>query len=178
MTEKKNDKKKTKKVKEIKYRSEEQQEIIRFIVILTSIFILVGIVYGVSKIFIKDNKSDQGETVTPGVVNYDLVTVGTMFNRPEEEYYVAIYDRNRKDAVVFSAIINKYTNEEKANHVYFCDLDSFFNKDYIAKDGKSNPKAKVMSELSLGEFTFVKIKNGKIVTYLETKEDMKKELGV
>ncbi len=176
MAEKKNSKKE-KKIKEVKYKSEEQQEITRFIIILVSIFVLVGIVYGVSKIFIKD-KETSTDTVTPGSVNPDLVTVGTMFNRPEDEYYVALYDKTIKEAVIYSAIISSYTSEEDALHVYFCDLDNFFNKDYISPDESSNPNAKEMEDLKLGKFTFVKIKNGKIVTYLETKEDMKKELGV
>mgnify|MGYP006990201815 CR=1 FL=1 len=62
---------KVKKQKEIKYRSEEQQEVIRFIIILVSIFAVVGIVYGVTKIFIKDEVKNTDE-ITVFITNIVL----------------------------------------------------------------------------------------------------------
>ena len=160
---------KVKKQKEIKYRSEEQQEVIRFIIILVSIFAVVGIVYGVTKIFIKDEVKNTDD---------DIVSVGTMFNRSEEEYYVALYKKSEKDAILYSSIINKYANEEKSLKVYFCDLENKFNEEYYVGNENSNPKAKTIADVKFGDFTLVKISKGKIVKYVENIEDMKKELNI
>lgn len=169
---------KVKKQKEIKYRSEEQQEVIRFIIILVSIFAVVGIVYGVTKIFIKDEVKSTDDDIVAGTVNYDIVSVGTMFNRSEEEYYVALYKKSEKDAILYSSIINKYANEEKSLKVYFCDLENKFNEEYYVGNENSNPKAKTVADVKFGDFTLVKISKGKIVKYVENIEDMKKELNI
>lgn len=178
MAKKLNDRANNKKIKEVKYRSDEQKEVIRFIIILISIFVIVGAVYGLSKVFIKDNTSTEKEPVT-GQINYDIVTVGTMFNRSENEYYVAIYKKTTPSAILYSSVINKYASKDKSLHVYFCDLENSLNSAYyVGEKGVSNPKAKTIDEVAFGDFTFVKIKNGKIVKYIENIDDAKKELGV
>lgn len=174
----KNKEKKVKKVKEVKYRSEEQQEVIRFVIILVSIFALVGIVYGVSKIFIKDAEKPIDDEVVAGTINYDIVSVGTMFNRADNEYYVALYDRSEANAILYSSIVNVYANKEKSLKVYFCDLENSFNKQYLAEDGVSNPNAKTIDDVKFGKFTLVKISKGRITKYIESVEDMKKEFGI
>lgn len=174
-----NKKNKTKKIKEIKYRSEEQQEVIRFVIILISIFVIVGAIYGVSKFLIEDEDATEETETVSGEINYDLVTVGTMFNRNYDEYYVVAYKKTDASAILYSSIVNKYSNKDKALKVYFCDLDNSLNNEYyVGETGESNPNAKKMSDLALGKFTFLKIKDGKIVKYLEDIEEAKKELGV
>lgn len=174
----KNKGKKVKKVKEIKYRSEEQQEVIRFIIILVSIFALAGIVYGVSKIFIKDAEKTNDDEVAAGQINYDVVSVGTMFNRADNEYYVALYEKSDVNAILYSSIINVYSNKEKSLKVYFCDLENSLNKQYVAEEGASNPNAKTIEDVKFGKFTLVKISKGKITKYIESIDDMKKEFDI
>ena len=101
-----------------------------------------------------------------------------MFNRSEEEYYVALYKKSEKDAILYSSIINKYANEEKSLKVYFCDLENKFNEEYYVGNENSNPKAKTIADVKFGDFTLVKISKGKIVKYVENIEDMKKELNI
>lgn len=164
-----------KKIKEKKYRSEEQREVIRFFVILISVLVVVGVVYGVSRLFIKETNPYEDE-VTEGEINYDVVTVGTMFNRSDNEYYVALYEKDDPNAILYSAIINKYSKKDSSLKVYFCDLTNTLNKEYI-KD-VSNPNAKTIDDVAFGEFTFVKIKSKKIVKYFENIDDVKKELNI
>ena len=170
--------KKVKKIKTPKYRSEEQQEVIRFISVLIIVIAVVSIVYGVSRLFI-DEKSKFNDNVIPGEINYDLVTVGTMFNRNYDEYYVVAYNKEDSQAILYSSIMSKYTNKEDSLKIFFCDLsNSLSSAYYVGETGESNPNAKTIDDLALGNFTFIKIKNGKIVKYIENIEEAKKELGV
>lgn len=154
------------KKKQTKYRTEEQQEIIRFAIVLLVVIVFVGIVYLFTKTFVtKENKVSTNAEYQTGEVSYDTLTVGTLLNRPYEEYFVAVYDKTLPDASYYSSIMAKYEYTKK---IYFLDLSDFMNENYIAKEGEtSNPKAKKIEDLKFGTFSFLQIKDGKIVKYLE-----------
>lgn len=174
-----NDKKLNKKIKNNVYVSEEQKEIRNFILILLGVIIVVLIVYGVSKIFIKDDKDNANQDeVTSGTIDYDVVSIGTMLNRNEDEYYVMIYDIEDTQAVYYSAIINIYSNKENSKRLYYCDLGNKLNEGYRSEDGNSNPNAKKIDELALSDLTLIKVKKGKIVKYLDNIDTIKSELGL
>ena len=169
-------------LKSQKYYSEEQQEIRRFVIILGSIILVILAIYIISNISGKKNTYHYNE-VKEGVINNDIVTIGTMFNRPEGEYYVIVYDEKDVDAITYESVLNQYNNYYSAgfkkDKVYHCNLANKLNEDYIAKEGeKSNPKAKTIDDLKLGKFTFLKIKDGKITKYIEDIDKVKVELGV
>lgn len=180
--EKLNDKVKTKNIKKVdidKYTSEESKEVKKFIIILLSIIVLVLAVYGITRLINKDKDNNDDRTVTAGSIDYDKVSVGTLFNRADDEYYVIVYDGEASNAIYYSALMNKYMNKEKSNKVYFCDLSNELNKKYyVGEDKDSNPKATTSSELAFKDLTLIKIKNGKIVKYLETLDTIKTELGI
>lgn len=166
------------KIKKQSYKTEEQREMLRFILVLAVVVLLVFVVYFVSKKLIVD-KSIYEVSYETGTVNYERAIAGTIFNRPESEYYVIVYDETKTDAVYYSAMSSNYVSkQDKALKVYHVDLSSEMNKSYIAKDGKSNSKATKTSELQFKDLTLLKIKNGKIVKYLEKSEDITKELTV
>ena len=180
--EKLNDKVKIKNIKKVdidKYTSEESKEVKRFIIILLSIIVLVLAVYGITRLINKDKDNNNDRTVTAGSIDYDKVSVGTLFNRADDEYYVIVYDGEAPNAIYYSALMNKYMDKEKSNKVYFCDLSNELNKKYyVGEDKDSNPKATTSSELAFKDLTLIKIKNGKIVKYLETLDTIKTELGI
>ena len=180
--EKLNDKVKTKNIKKVdidKYTSEESKEVKRFIIILLSIIVLVLAVYGITRLVNKDKDNNDDRTITAGSIDYDKVSVGTLFNRADSEYYVIVYDGEAPNAIYYSALMNKYMDKEKSNKVYFCDLSNELNKKYyVGEDKDSNPNATTSSELAFKNLTLIKIKNGKIVKYLETLDTIKTELGI
>lgn len=172
----KSQKKKT--IKEEKYMSEESKEVRNFIIILLSVIVIVLIVYGVSKIFIDDQPASTERTIQPGTIDYDKVSVGTMLNRNYSEYYVAIYDEEAPEAVVYSALITSYLENEDALKVFYCDLGSFLNADYyVGSDGESNPDAQSISEFAFGDLTLIKVENGRITEYLEDLDAIKAEFN-
>ncbi|MBE6140337.1 MAG: hypothetical protein E7172_02245 [Firmicutes bacterium] len=156
--------------------SDEQKEVVTFLIILvTIVFIVISIYFFSNKIMNKNVYFyDQ---VTTGVVNESIVTVGTLFNRPMKEYYVAIYNGEDIEAVYYSTLFNKYSTKEDALKIYFCDLNNKLNENYLVKENESsNKEAKTIDEVKFGKFTFVKIKDGKIAKYLESVEEVKEEL--
>lgn len=173
---------KSNKLKSQKYYSEEQQEIRRFIIILGSIIFVVLAIYIISNLANKKNDYHYTD-VKEGEINNDIVTVGTMFNRPEGEYYVIAYDEEDVDSVLYESTLAKYNNYFsigfKKMKVYYCDTTNKLNEAYVAQEGEnSNPKAKTIDELKLGKFTFLKISNGKIVKYIEDINLVETELGI
>ncbi len=155
--------------------NDEQKEIIRFGIIVVVIIIFVGIVYGISRLVVKDNEETMTKDVTPGEVNYEIVSVGTILNRPQDNYYVVVYDSTKNEAIYYSTLIEKYKDKDDSLKIYLCDLNNKLNLEYYAGEGKSNKNAKKIEDLAFDDFTLLKISKGKIVKYLETVEDMKKE---
>ena len=110
------------------YKTEEQKEMIRFLIVLGAVVILVVAVYFVSKKLVVD-KSLYEISYETGKVNYERAIVGTIFNRPESEYYIMIYDESKEDAVYYSSLSSKYVEkQEGALKVYHIDLGSEINK--------------------------------------------------
>lgn len=172
-------KKDKKKLNIDKFESDESKEIRKFIIILFSIIVVVLGVYGITRLVNKDKDNDTTREVTAGEIDYDKVSVGTLFNRADSEYYVIAYNGEDANAIYYSALMNKYMDKENAIKVFFCDLSNELNKKYYVGDEKnSNPKATKTSELALKDLTLIKIKNGKIVKYLESLDTIKTELGI
>jgi len=166
-------------LKEQKYVSEEEHEIKRFGIILFSIIICIVVVYAVSKVLVKNDATNNNEdTVQAGVVDYNIVSVGSILNRPESEYYVLVYNQDDSTSAIYATYGNLYSGKTDAKKIYYCDLSNELNKAYVASDGISNSKAKSVKEFKFGEVTLLKIKNKKIALYLEDVDTIKKELGI
>ena len=164
------------KKQKMNYQTEEQKEMMRFLIVLGIILVFVIAVYYFSKLFIMDQSLFE-ENYTAGVINDERVIVGTMFNRPESEYYVIAYDETSSKAVYYSALSTTYSSQGKVK-VYHLDLNNTLNQSYyVGSDGTSNKTAKNASEIKLKDLTLIKIKNGKIEKYLENLEEIQKELA-
>lgn len=165
--------------KKVSYQTEEQKELFHFLIVLVSVIVLVLAVYFISKAFIVDKTLFEVNYVA-GEINEERAIVGTMFNRPEKEYYVMAYDESASQAVYYSALSSKYTtSQDGALKVYHIDLSNTLNASYhVDNEKESNKKATKPSEVKLKDLTLIKIKDGKIVKYLETISDIEKELAV
>lgn len=106
-------------------------------------------------------------------IAYDTALIGTMFNRPQKVYFVAIdYWGNDKIDKYFQYLVNNYDGETP---VYKVDMSLGINAKYIGEKG--NIDARDIDDLSIVAPTLIKIKNGKIVQYLQSYSSMKKELS-
>lgn len=172
--------KKTKnnKIKEEKFRSEEQTELIRFIKILLAVIIFIVLIYFVTRFFVKKDMETSKEETAVTEVSYNKMIFGTMLNRPYEEYYVVAFSSKDNEANYYNSLISNYVMKEDSIYVYYIDLEDSMNKDFIANDNKSNPNAKALEELQVGELALIKVENGKIVNYKEDIKDIKVELNI
>lgn len=166
------------KIKEEKVKSEDQESIARFIKILIGVVICVIVVYFITNVFVKKDSTDMNEETPVTEISYSKMVFGTMLNRPYKEYYVFAYSSEDTKAYYYSVLGESYMNNEDSLYIYYVDLEDSMNSDYVSKDGTTNPEAKTVEDLKVGDLTLIKVKNGKISKYLENLEDIKKELGI
>lgn len=156
----------------IKITNEDTGEVFKFILILVGVALVTALLYFVSsRYLIKDGVTETNEPAEEEI-EYTNVTGGTLFNRPEETYYVMVYDTKGNDAPYYNALMRTFSILK--GKVYTMDLSEEMNKQYIKEE--SNKDASKPSELSLKDPTLIKIENGKISKYLDTKEDIEKEM--
>ncbi len=148
-------------------------EVRKFFIILTGVALVAVLLYFLSsKVLIKDGV-DKDDTSTKEVTfNYNTIDVGTVFNRPYKEYYVYAFDTDSLKASYYSSLMSAVDTEK--NKVYLLDLSTDLNKKYVGE--KSNKDAKAADELSLTDPTLIKIVDGKISKYLDSLEEIEKEL--
>lgn len=181
----KKDKVKKEKVKKNKIyysKTEEKNELKKFLIVILVVLGCVGAIYLITRAFVtKDlfNKDeDKTEEVVPVTPNYDIAIIGTMLNRPEDVYYVVIYDTvEGKYIGDMSTLVSSYNSKEGHKHIYTVDLSDHLNKEYYDPENV-NVKATSVSEIKVGDITLIKVKKGKIDKYITDYEKMKKELGI
>jgi len=156
--------------------TEDENSIRTLIIIVIVIAVLIGIIYGVTELLKKDPKVE--EEITAGTINYDKTTVGTILNRPYDEYYVLVYNTEDSDAVLYSTILTKYMQNSKDKDytkIYFCDLDNKLNAPYynVGNDNKSNKKVNKAEDFDFSDLTLLKIEKGKVTQYIEELDKIK-----
>ncbi len=166
---------KRKRIRNLNQGVSEENEIRSFIIITIVIVLIAGLVYGVTEL---TNKKDDKKEDTETKINYDVLSVGTIFNSVYDNYYVLIYNSDDENASLYKSIFDEY-KEKKAKKIYYIDLKNKLNGAYynINNDGKSNPKASKISEFNFGNLTLIEIKNKKIVNYIENSEKIIKTLS-
>lgn len=172
------------------YSTGEQAEVKKFIIVVLVVLLCVVGIYFLTRAFVtKDlfkHETNQ-EEVIKGEVNNDVAIVGTIMNRPYDEYYVAVYDSTGKNNYeMANNVVSKYKNLKKL-HIYRVDLHEHMNKDYY-KPEEVNTKATGVDDFKFGDTTLLKIKRTKnkdgetytykIVKYITEIDQIKKELGV
>lgn len=170
---------KKEKIKKETYRTEEQEEVIRFIKILAVVLIVVLIVYGFTKIFVsKDTDKNNSNNVTEGNIDYEKTIIGTMFNRNESEYYVIIYNSKDVNSVYYSGLVSNYKSGSKGLAIYTVDLNNSLNAPYITnEDSEVNVNTMNLDKFRVKNVALLKISNNKIAKALAKDEDIARELA-
>lgn len=164
-------------MKNVNGSSDTDTDIFRFLIILVIICALVIGLYFFSKALVNKRNNNETDNNTNVTIDYDLATVGTIFNRPYSEYYVMVYDGTDDDAMYYSALITKYKKKENALKIYYCDLNNELNKEYKSQSELGNKNAVGVSDLAFGKVTLIKITNGSITNYIEDIEKIKNILN-
>lgn len=174
---KKEIKRKTININNTKNYGEDQEEVIRFIRLIIIILVVVLGVYLFSRAFISKDlfgkKEEERESVE-GTVNYNTTIIGAMLNKPEEEYYVIMYDTETSQAAYYSNLVTAYKKNTEPLKIYMADLNNELNKKYISE--KNHLKVSNINDLTVKDIGLVKIKNGAIIASYNTIDEISKEL--
>ena len=160
-------------VKKEKFYSEEQQEIRSFIKILLGLIVIFLVLYFLSAKFM-DKKKEYKRTNEAGKIQYESISIGTLLNRADDEYYVLVFD---SESVNNSYLINKaslYKSAKDSKPLYTADLSLEFNKPFVA--GESYHKNDTIDGIKFKGTTLVLVKKNKIVKFIEDTDVIEKEL--
>ncbi len=166
-------KKETKKIENNKL----DGEILSFIKIALGVGVVVLIVFGATILMNKLGVFDEGYTKPERgeiIISYEDATVGTIFNRPDTEYYVIFDDFTENPNQYLTSILFRYSNEEETLPIYKVDMSNGFNIKYAGEQG--NPSAQKVEDIKINGVTLIKIVNGKNVKYIEGTTNIENEL--
>lgn len=164
------------KKQKMNYKTEEFEEMKKFVIVLLVVILLIIGIYFLSKLVIKNSAKEINYQT--GSIATDVAIVGTLLNNPEKEYYVLAYDTEKNNALAYRTYASYYTSEQKdATKIYYLELSEGFNENYYVTEN-SNPNAKKISDLKIIDGTLIKIKDGKIVEYTEGIDNIAKKLKV
>ncbi len=175
-------KEKSKKNK-VKYNTAEQEEILKFLIMVVVVIAAVGGIYLATRIFVtkdffKTEEQPGEEAVEQVDIDYSMAIMGQILNRPYDEYYVAIFDAEEGEYMYdMASLLFKYSKKENHLHMYTVDLANVLNNGFY-DPANVNVNAKTLAELKVGDITLLKIKKGKINKYIVDLTKMKEELGV
>ena len=138
----------------------EDMNLVRNVIIL--LIIVVGISLGIyfltDNMIKKENKNKDTKTETK--IDYDIATIGTMFNRVEDEYYVLIYSKEN-DGSNLDSVLATYRSSDNYIKTYYVDLDKKVISFVLGEE--LNQKPSTSNEVKVKEATLYKISNGKVV---------------
>ena len=163
------------KIKQENYKSEDEQEISRFIKILLIVVVFILGIYFFTSAVVK-KEYDINKDIIEGQVSSNNIIVGSILNRPHDEYYVLVYNSTSNSLALYETLIRLYEAKKDILRIYAVDLDNQLNQKYASEN--SNPNAAKIDEFKFGEITLLKIKNKKVDKYIEDIEKIKAELGI
>jgi len=104
-------------------------------------------------------------------IQYDEITVGQLFNRVEDEYYVLLFNFTDVFAEHYLSLIDSYKTNEDSLAFYIVDLEKKVNEEYVLKEGEGlTDKPNSLSKFKAVNPTIVKIKNHKVVERISERE--------
>lgn len=139
------------------------------ILILVIIYIGTAIVNGEIKF---KNESEAEEDV---LIQNEEILAGSTFMMSEKDYIVLYYDYTKVNAGVYDMLYSNYNSSQNAlPKMYKVDLSKGFNKSYLSNKDELNENPNNASELELKNPTLIRIKNNKVVKFVDSEDEIKK----
>ncbi len=162
--------------KVIKVKDEEAEMKVKTLAITFLIMIIacIGLYYLTEKVVLKKQQKDNNSEIEV-IENTRVILLGNLLSQNNKEYYVLVYDFDDKYKSYFTDLIEGYYNDLNVK-LYTSNLKEGLNKPYIGE--KSNPEAETIKELKVNGPTLIKVKENKIVKYLEGEPKIKEELSI
>ena len=143
-------------------------EMTRLLKIILVLIVIVVAFYGLTVLITKWRKTstpERDKTITPAVIQYDEILIGTLLNQSRSEYYVLIQADDDPYQSLTSYYISNYERTKEALKVYTSNLNSGLNSYYISET--SNLKVEKMNDFRVSKVTLVYVKDHKIVKAYE-----------
>lgn len=149
---------KRKRVKQTKIVSDDVVKVRNMFILLVGVVIIcVGVFFLTEKMIEKENNTiEEKEEVE---IDYDIATIGTMFNRVEEEYYVLLYSKE-ENGNDLDSILDSYRSSDNYIKTYYINLDLKINESALGD--KLVEKPLKSTEVSVVEPTLYLIENAKV----------------
>lgn len=165
-------KKSNRKLKQTKYESEDEVRIKSLIIIFVVVVLVCVGIYFLTEGMIK-KESNKANSIKDVEIKYDIATIGTMFNRIEDEYYVLIYS-NEKDGNSLNSVLDTYRSSDNYLKTYFIDLDKKVNS--IASADNLVLKPTNSKEVKVNGATLYKLVNGEVIECISGVDEIIKVL--
>ena len=123
-------------------------------------FVIINIAKGNWNLFSKKNKD-----VTE--IDPNMVMVGTMFDKEEEDYLVLAYDMSDTNNSLYAYLASNYYSSSPK--LYYLDLSSGFNSKFI---GEKTNISNELNELKFGGPTLLLINKDKIIKSYTTEDEI------
>ena len=152
-----------------KYYTEEQKEIMNFFKILTGLLIIIGGFYLLTR-FVFNNKPVYKRTNNEGSIQYNYIYLGSLLNLADDEYYVLAVDSEDVSNTYILSLASTYRANNKKTPLYYADLSFELNKGF--KADTSSFDASSVNTLKIKGTTLIKVKNGKITSFVEKESEI------
>ena len=148
-------------------------EISKIIKIISVIAVCFAIVYFATS-YITERMSNKEEEQEVQIQKEEIL-ISETFEKTDKEYVVMYYDyEDDVNANLYAMLIQNYNNKKKDVPIYKVDLASNLSKNYVAQDEeKSNANPTSLSNLKIKGATIVRIKDKKVIKYIEGKDSIK-----
>ena len=137
------------------------------ILLVIVVGVCIGIFYLTEYMIKKETVTKKNETEV--IIDYDIATIGTMFNRVESEYYVLLYSK-KDNGGDLDSVLSTYRSSDNYIKTYYIDLDKKINS--IAISDETNNKPTNSNEVKVSGPTLYKIANGKVVNCYNGVDDI------
>ena len=138
----------------------EMVKLVKIVLLITAIFLIF---YGIT-LLVTEKKAEE-TSVTEATIQYDEILLSSLFEQPNNEYYVLVTKEDDDYLGVYSVYTSKYQSKENKLRLYSANLSNGFNSSYEAEE--SNLNTTKIEELKLKDSTLLKISNKKIVAAYE-----------
>lgn len=170
-------KKETKKVKKTKNvigNTSSNDDVAKIIKIICAVVIVFAIVYFATAI-INGELFGKKETEEEVEIQKVEILMGETFEKKDSEYMIVYYDFEDKIySNLYTMIVDNYNSSNKDIPMYKVDLSTNFSKKYMAtEDESSNTNPTSLSNLKIKGATLIRIKDKKVVKYVEGKDNIK-----
>ena len=128
------------------------------IILVVVVFIVIGLYFITERLVNKDNNTIEKVDVK---IDYDIATIGTMFNRIEDTYYVLIYSSSLYSNELDETLLD-YRSSDNYIKTYYIDLDKKINS--IASGDTTVKYPTNSNEVKVNEPVLYKISNNKVVS--------------